>query len=137
LLLVFRTNASYSRWLEARQKFGSITTTGRDLVRQALWWFRSDDLEGRAALARWVKALARSSMCHLRDGEHDLGSVLQGELQPKELELLVASKHRQGRRGRRKIPAFWWLSGLSGFLSFLLAYCSSPAVPTGRISASR
>ena len=34
LLLVFRTNASYARWQEARKMFGSITTTGKDIFRQ-------------------------------------------------------------------------------------------------------
>lgn len=36
LLLVFRTNASYARWQEARKMFGSITTTGRDIFRQVV-----------------------------------------------------------------------------------------------------
>lgn len=94
LLLVFRTNASYSRWLEAREKFGSITTTSRDLLRQSLWWFSKDDKEGRTGLARWLKALVWSSMCHLRDGEHDLRSVLKDILEPEELEMLLVSPHR-------------------------------------------
>ncbi len=29
-----RTNASYARWEEARKKFGTITTTSRDIARQ-------------------------------------------------------------------------------------------------------
>lgn len=34
LLLVFRTNSSYSRWYEGRRRFGRITTTCRDILRQ-------------------------------------------------------------------------------------------------------
>lgn len=34
LLLVFRTNASYDRWLEARLIWGGIINRSRDLVRQ-------------------------------------------------------------------------------------------------------
>lgn len=34
LLLVFRTNSSYSRWYEGRRRFGRITTTCRDICRQ-------------------------------------------------------------------------------------------------------
>ena len=35
LLLVFRTNTSYSRWLDARKVWGGILNRSRDLVRQA------------------------------------------------------------------------------------------------------
>ena len=34
LLLVFRTNESYSRWLEARKAWSAILLRSRDLVRQ-------------------------------------------------------------------------------------------------------
>ena len=34
LLLVFRTNTSYSRWNEARTLWGGITNRSRDIVRQ-------------------------------------------------------------------------------------------------------
>ena len=34
LLLVFRTNTSYSRWLYARKVWGGILNRSRDLVRQ-------------------------------------------------------------------------------------------------------
>lgn len=34
LLLVFRTNSSYSRWLDARKVWGGILNRSRDLVRQ-------------------------------------------------------------------------------------------------------
>ena len=34
LLLVFRTNASYSRWAEARAIWGGVTNRSRDILRQ-------------------------------------------------------------------------------------------------------
>lgn len=34
LLLVFRTNTSYARWLEARSIWGGITNRCRDIIRQ-------------------------------------------------------------------------------------------------------
>ena len=38
LLLVFRTNASYARWLEARMLWGRIVSHSRGIVRQASVW---------------------------------------------------------------------------------------------------
>lgn len=37
LLLVFRTNSSYSRWYEGRRRFGRITTMCRDICRCGCW----------------------------------------------------------------------------------------------------
>lgn len=34
LLLVFRTNSSYSRWAEARSIWGGVTNRSRDILRQ-------------------------------------------------------------------------------------------------------
>lgn len=34
LLLVFRTNASYARWLDARKAWAGIVDRSRDIVRQ-------------------------------------------------------------------------------------------------------
>jgi ion channel-forming bestrophin family protein len=34
LLLVFRTNSSYSRWLDARKIWGGIVNRSRDMARQ-------------------------------------------------------------------------------------------------------
>ena len=65
-----RTNASYSRYQEARRSFGAITTITRDLARQVLAWFPEHAKEGRSVVLRWLVAMARSSMvrrgCHTR-----------------------------------------------------------------------
>ncbi len=42
LLLVFRTNTGYSRWLEARKVWGGILNRSRDLVRQVRAWVLVD-----------------------------------------------------------------------------------------------
>jgi predicted membrane chloride channel (bestrophin family) len=36
LLLVFRTNAAYSRWDEARKMMGMVLNRSRDLIRQVM-----------------------------------------------------------------------------------------------------
>ena len=43
LLLVFRTNTSYARWLEARQAWGRIVSHCRNIMRQATLWLEDDD----------------------------------------------------------------------------------------------
>ncbi|GLC46904.1 hypothetical protein PLESTB_001282500 [Pleodorina starrii] len=92
LLLVFRTNASYSRWDEGRRSFGSITTVSRDVARQGFAWFRPDDEDGRQRLGRWLVALGRTTMCHLRE-EHRLQDELRGVLQPQEVAAVTSSVH--------------------------------------------
>ncbi|KAG2432345.1 hypothetical protein HYH02_012919 [Chlamydomonas schloesseri] len=92
LLLVFRTNASYSRWDEGRRSFGSITTVSRDIARQAFAWFRPDDYESRVRVGRWLVALGRSTMVHLRE-EHDMEDELREVLKPAELQAVVSAVH--------------------------------------------
>ncbi|KAJ9511283.1 hypothetical protein QJQ45_017130 [Haematococcus lacustris] len=93
LLLVFRTNASYARWEEARRKFGTITTTARDIARQAFSWLPMSAVDAKATLARWLVALARCCMVHVRD-EHHFETELRHILTPQELQWLARSSHR-------------------------------------------
>jgi len=95
LLLVFRTNASYARWEEARKSFGAITTVSRDIARQVLSWFpnSNEGREGKDTACRWLIALAKSSMVHLRD-EHDLRQEVGSVLLEEELARLEASGNR-------------------------------------------
>jgi predicted membrane chloride channel (bestrophin family) len=93
LLLVFRTNASYARWLDARRAWGSLVNRSRDLTRQGLTWLPDDDAPLRAMLCRWTVVFARALKCHLREGE-DLGADLAGLLPPSELAALLAARHR-------------------------------------------
>ena len=70
LLLVFRTNTSYSRWLEARQAWGRIVSHCRNIMRQSTMWI--DDADASAdqsldELSLCVWAFPRSLWAHLSD----------------------------------------------------------------------
>ncbi|PSC67989.1 Mitogen-activated kinase 14 isoform A [Micractinium conductrix] len=92
LLLVFRTNASYARFLDARKAWGSVTNRSRDLVRQGLAYQAPGQPELWAMLCRWVAAFSYSMMCSLRKDE-DESALLAGVLQPRELAALLAAGH--------------------------------------------
>ncbi|KAL4425568.1 hypothetical protein ABPG75_009584 [Micractinium tetrahymenae] len=93
LLLVFRTNASYSRFLDARKAWGSVTNRSRDLARQCLAYVPPERRELRGMLCRWLVAFACSMMCSLRE-EGDESRELAGVLPPHELAALLAATHR-------------------------------------------
>ena len=70
LLLVFRTNTSYSRWLEARQAWGRIVSHCRNIMRQATMWIDDTDPMAKASLDELrvcVWAFPRSLWAHLSD----------------------------------------------------------------------
>ncbi|KXZ52338.1 hypothetical protein GPECTOR_10g970 [Gonium pectorale] len=94
LMLVFRTNSSYARWLDARQQWGLIVNTARTFVRQAMTTLPEDSCsELRDAVARWTIAFVRLSKLHLR--EHgDVRAEMQGVLRGEELPLVAAAAHR-------------------------------------------
>lgn len=95
LLLVFRTNTSYSRYDEGRRKFGAIMQTCRSIARQLFAYLKPEQSAEREACVRWMMALCRASMVHLR-GQNDveLRQELQGVLPPAEMEALLASFHK-------------------------------------------
>ncbi|MBL8602314.1 MAG: hypothetical protein JNK72_10370 [Myxococcales bacterium] len=73
LLLVFRTNASYDRFWEARKLWGSIVNETRNYVRGAKVYFGHDAaLFARAV--HWAVAFPYATMNHLR-GAQGLGPV--------------------------------------------------------------
>jgi putative membrane protein len=76
LLLVFRTNASYGRYVEARELLGRIVNASRDLVRQMSAYV--EDHPDRAALhadvLRWIGAFYRLLVQNVRD-ERELGDL--------------------------------------------------------------
>eukprot|EP00775_Hariotina_reticulata_P004552 gene4552-4804_t len=92
LLLVFRTNSSYSRWYEGRRKFGRITTTCRDICRQMLALIPRANVASRALMARWLVAFCRASKWYIREDE-PLEKELVPWLEPQELQQLVSSPH--------------------------------------------
>lgn len=99
LLLVFRTNSSYSRWLDARKNWGLLTNRSRDLVRQWMTWSQSsqfkDDSMYTGMLCRWVVAFSYCLKCHLRENEDAVEKLRQLEiLHEKELDALSRVNHK-------------------------------------------
>eukprot|EP00198_Chlamydomonas_reinhardtii_P001358 XP_001690694.1 predicted protein [Chlamydomonas reinhardtii] len=86
LMLVFRTNSSYARWLDARQQWGLIVNTSRTFIRQVMTTLpESSCSELRDAIARWTIAFVRLSKLHLRehgDVRLEMAGVLRGEELP-------------------------------------------------------
>lgn len=96
LLLVFRTNASYGRWDEARKMWGGLLNRSRDIMRQAATCFPDEQVEAKQAMARWTVAFARALRIHFQP-EVKIEDELKNILQPKELEMLVRSQHKPVR----------------------------------------
>lgn len=81
LLLVFRTNASYARWLEGRTTWGRIMAHSKNIVRQASVWTTG----------------GREEMQMLRDGVWSFSRVLIRNLRGEEDETkLVAEFQERG-----------------------------------------
>jgi putative membrane protein len=54
LLLVFRTNKSYERWLEARMRWGTIITQSRNVVRMGSTWTNDEEALDELVVAAWL-----------------------------------------------------------------------------------
>jgi len=93
LLLVFRTNASYGRWWEARKIWGGLLNRSRDFVRQGLTWFNPEDQALKEQLVRYMIAFAIALKVHLRPSEENMRAELEGTLNPDELELALSKVH--------------------------------------------
>lgn len=93
LLLVFRTNASYGRWWEARKIWGGLLNRSRDFVRQSLTWFNPEDQALKEQLVRYMIAFAIALKVHLRPSEENMRAELEGTLNPDELELALSKVH--------------------------------------------
>ncbi|GLC46179.1 hypothetical protein PLESTB_001198100 [Pleodorina starrii] len=87
LLLVFKTNSSYSRWWEGRIIWGQIVNFARNYARQALMWFPADRPELQAAAVRWAAAAPRVLLAHVREGT-DAVTEARGILTHEEVEWL-------------------------------------------------
>ncbi|KAI3424164.1 hypothetical protein D9Q98_009523 [Chlorella vulgaris] len=93
LLLVFRTNASYARWLDARRAWGLLLNRSRDITRQALTYFPPADRPLLDMLSRWIAAYSRSLMCHLRS-DGDLELELRKVLREHEVQAVLLAQHK-------------------------------------------
>ncbi|KAF5842133.1 Bestrophin, RFP-TM, chloride channel-domain-containing protein [Dunaliella salina] len=96
LLLVFRTNQSYSRWWEARKIWGTILNRVRDINTQAAVFIPEDEQHYRVALRNWSLSFARTLEQHLQGKytERPLEQNLEKFLSPKELDLVMKSQHK-------------------------------------------
>ncbi|GIL91078.1 hypothetical protein Vretimale_9508 [Volvox reticuliferus] len=95
LLLVFRTDASYSRWCAAMDAWGKLRNSASQLVRKAAAWV--DNSAALQRLVRWVGAFPLCLMLELRhdQGDPEMEAAIRRELRevlrPHEVEQVVAS----------------------------------------------
>jgi putative membrane protein len=94
LLLVFRTNASYARYVEARMLLGRINDASRDLARQVASYVPSgaDSVGLHRDLARWIESFYWLLVQNLR--EEDRLEALGDRLEPSEVAQLRPVKAR-------------------------------------------
>ncbi|KAI5074800.1 hypothetical protein GOP47_0010761 [Adiantum capillus-veneris] len=94
LLLVFRTDASYSRYDEARKTWTSVISTTKDLARLSAQLIKSpQDVALKSSLLSYIMAFPVSLKCHLIYGS-DTPSELQRLLQHDDLAFVLKSQHR-------------------------------------------
>eukprot|EP00955_Chlamydomonas_euryale_P075496 362342-Chlamydomonas_euryale.AAC.11 len=94
LLLVFRTNASYGRWDEARKMWGLLLNRSRDIMRMGATMIPNDEPETKRALARWTIAVAAALRLHFQPGESTLKEMTGDWLSDKELRALEDAPHK-------------------------------------------
>lgn len=94
LLLVFRTNASYARFDEARKAWGMNLNRSRDVCRQALTFMRSPaDSPKLQSFLRYAAAFSYTLKSHLCQGG-ELEEELEGLLDEEELASVLSASHR-------------------------------------------
>src|SRR5262245_38065754 len=90
VLLVFRTNAGYDRWWEARKLWGGFVDRTRNLVISAMTYGPTDP-EWREKFVRWVAAYPHVARHALR-GERP-GPEVANLLGPEDTERVAAAQH--------------------------------------------
>ncbi|KFK37376.1 hypothetical protein AALP_AA4G248600 [Arabis alpina] len=93
LLLVFRTEASYSRFEEGRKAWVKIITGSNDLARQVLAASGDDDLIIRDMVLRYIAAFPVALKCHVIYGSDIVGD-LENVVEDDDLCLILESKNR-------------------------------------------
>lgn len=99
LLLVFRTNAAYSRWKDSRIAWATITSRCKSLVRQTVCWFPDKDKSLKAEFLRYVVSFANTLKWSLRHpgSDNKLKSELGSILTESEIDDVLKSKFRVHR----------------------------------------
>ncbi|XP_030533585.1 UPF0187 protein At3g61320, chloroplastic-like [Rhodamnia argentea] len=94
LLLVFRTEASYSRFQEGRQAWVKVIAGAEDFARQVISTVESsDDSALRKALLEYIMAFPVALKCHVIYGS-DIGRDLRNRIEGGDLAVILKSKHR-------------------------------------------
>mmetsp|Transcript_42215 Transcript_42215/g.70464 ORF Transcript_42215/g.70464 Transcript_42215/m.70464 type:complete len:422 (+) Transcript_42215:311-1576(+) len=96
LLLVFRTDSSYSRWLDARGYLSGISSGTADACRAAVVWFNYEDERLVQGFVRWDKAFFKTVQHHLRgcESDADLERDLSEYLLPEEVGYTLIAHNR-------------------------------------------
>ena len=96
LLLVFRTNAAYSRWKDARIAWATIASKSKSLIRQAVCWFPEKDRNLKADFIRYLAAFSKCLIWQLRNPSLDirLRAHLADLLSEAEIDDVMLSKYR-------------------------------------------
>eukprot|EP00242_Pyramimonas_sp_CCMP2087_P000933 CAMPEP_0198229422 /NCGR_PEP_ID=MMETSP1445-20131203/114118_1 /TAXON_ID=36898 /ORGANISM="Pyramimonas sp., Strain CCMP2087" /LENGTH=374 /DNA_ID=CAMNT_0043909885 /DNA_START=881 /DNA_END=2005 /DNA_ORIENTATION=+ len=96
LLLVFRTEASYARWLDARKLLSSVQASSACAARSAVVWFNNEDQDLSAAFVRWSKAFFKTLQHHVRgcEDDEDLERDLSEYLWPSEVKSCSKAHNR-------------------------------------------
>ncbi|PKI45434.1 hypothetical protein CRG98_034239 [Punica granatum] len=94
LLLVFRTEASYSRFQEGRQAWTKVIAETNDFARQVIASVRSPtDSSLKKALLSYIMAFPVALKCHVIYGS-DIGQDLSNLLEGDDLSVVLKSNHR-------------------------------------------
>ncbi|KAK2407092.1 Bestrophin protein [Trifolium repens] len=91
LLLVFRTEASYSRFVEGKKAWTSVISAAHDFARLVM--SVQSDFHLRNALLNYIIAFPLVLKCHVLYGS-DLARDLQNLLEVDDIALIMNSKHR-------------------------------------------
>ncbi|ERM95073.1 hypothetical protein AMTR_s00009p00251540 [Amborella trichopoda] len=93
LLLVFRTEASYSRFEEGRKAWGTVITGANELARLVGVSVREPvDRKMKSVLIRYIMAFPVALKCHVIYGS-DIHQDLRDLLDEGDLEVVLSSKH--------------------------------------------
>eukprot|EP01024_Parvocaulis_polyphysoides_P007141 TRINITY_DN12147_c0_g1_i10.p1 TRINITY_DN12147_c0_g1~~TRINITY_DN12147_c0_g1_i10.p1 ORF type:complete len:500 (-),score=22.15 TRINITY_DN12147_c0_g1_i10:449-1948(-) len=88
LLLVFRTNTSYSRWEQAHMAWEKFASCSRGLVRESCTWMTSKILQEKIGL--WTCVFVHCVMAEMRE-DVDLELQISDLISPKESKVILAS----------------------------------------------
>ncbi|XP_019053084.1 PREDICTED: UPF0187 protein At3g61320, chloroplastic isoform X2 [Nelumbo nucifera] len=94
LLLVFRTEASYSRFEEGRKAWTKVIAGTNEFARQVMASVNSSsDVTLRKALLQYIMAFPVALKCHVIYGS-DIKKDMQSLLEEDDLVVVLSSKHR-------------------------------------------